>query len=139
MVVMGVVGLLVVMSIPALGSYATQMRLKTATREVVGLLSLARSLAVSSRIPRTVVIDPEQHRLILEEPENSQQEVRVRSIPKGVDVEVITQGEPADGASRLTFQSSGALAGRFATINLSNGAKTVTVTVTAATGAVLVD
>ena len=48
LVVLGIIGLILGISVPGLSAYANQARLKAATRNVVGLLSLARSLAPTS-------------------------------------------------------------------------------------------
>ena len=53
-------------------------------------------------------------------------------------MEIQGQDGQAEGASELTFQPSGALAGRSVTITVSNGDHTQTITVTATTGSILV-
>ena len=139
LVVLGIIGLLVAASVPALTSYARQARLKAATREVVGLLSLARSSAISTRGTKTVLVDPDHHELTMEAT-SDQPEPRVIRLSSSVDVTVQTSGQdaPAEGVSRLVFQPSGALAGRSVSVVLSNGARQQTVQVTATTGAIIV-
>ena len=49
--------MIVGMGMPALTGYAKRVRLKAATRQVIGLLSLARSMAISSRDEHAVIVD----------------------------------------------------------------------------------
>ena len=139
LVVLGIIGLVVGSSVPALSSYARQVRLRATTRETVGLLSLARSLAISSRSPRTVLVDPESRKLVIEET-LEQAEVRLVRLPSSVVMTVQMQGQdgPSSGATRLVFQPSGTLAGRSVSLIFSNGNRTQTVTVTAMTSAISV-
>ena len=138
-VVMAVIGLLVSVSLPSLTGYARQARLKAAARETIGLLSLARSMAISAREPRTVLIDPGEGQISIEASANEDQTHLVKLGPGiEVTVEIQGQGGQAEGAAELTFQPSGALAGRSVTVTLSNGDHSQTITVTATTGSILV-
>ena len=139
LVVMGIIGLLVASSVPALTGYAKQTRLKAATREVVGLLSLARSSAISSRKAKSVSVDPDHRELVIEETLDQEEPRRVR-LASSVTVSVQSQGqtEPSSGPSRLVFQSNGSVAGRSVSLVLSNGTRTQTITVSATTGAIVV-
>ncbi len=135
MVVMAIVGLLVATSVPALSRYAGQVRLKAATREVVGLLSLARSLAIGSRQPRTVVIDAAQRRLFIQETAHT--EPRTIRLASSLTVEATAHGEPIQS---LVFKPTGALEATGAvTIILSNGPRRHTVTVASTTGSISVE
>jgi len=136
---MAIIGLLISISVPSMVGYAKQARLKGATREVVGLLSLARSSAISSRAPKTVVVEPDERQLLLETGEGEEPS-RVVKLSSIIDVAVKLQGEAEDAAGpwRLVFQPTGALAGRSASLTLSNGANTQTITVTSTTGAIFV-
>src|SRR3989338_8523510 len=58
LVVLGVIGIIVGMSVPALTRYAGSMRLKAVTRQVTGLVSLARSLSIGSPGGPTAHVDP---------------------------------------------------------------------------------
>ncbi|MBI2885457.1 MAG: GspH/FimT family pseudopilin [Candidatus Omnitrophica bacterium] len=135
LVVIGVIGILLATSVPALSSYTTQVRLKTATREIVGLLLLARSLAISHHAVQTVLVDTERGELSLDPATGDLASRRVR-LPPAIEIDVTG----ADGAesSQVTFQPSGALAGRSVSVTLSNGKRTHTIVVTGPTGAVLV-
>ena len=135
LVVMAIVGLLVAVSVPGLSRYAGQVRLRATTREVVGLLSLARSLAIGSRSPRTVVIDVAQHRLFIEE--TAQTEPRIVRWPASMAVEATAHEEPIQA---LIFKPTGSLeGGRAATLVLSQGAKSQTITITSTTGSISVN
>ena len=132
LVVMAIVGLLVATSVPALTGYAKQVRLKTAAREAIGLLSLARSLAISSRSVRRVLLDEDRHELVIEETLEQDEPRRVR-LPEAVDVSL---GGGAAGTGRVVFQPSGALSTPSATVSLVSGTKRQTITVSSATGAI---
>ncbi len=136
---MGIIGLLVASSVPALTGYAKQVRLKAATREVIGLLSLARSLAISSRKAKTVSVDPEHRELVIEETLDQEEPRRVR-FASSVTISVQPQGqsEPSSEPARLIFQSNGSVAGRSVSLVLSNGTRTQTISVSATTGAIIV-
>lgn len=136
LVVMAVIGLLVAAGVPALTGYATQMRLKGATREVIGLLSLARSSAISSRTPRTVVVNPDTHELVIEETLTEDEPRRVR-LASSLQVDVQSQ-EQTGGPFRVVFQPGGGLAGRSVSLVLSNESRSQTITITAVTGAIAV-
>lgn len=139
LVVMGIIGLIIASSVPGMTGYARQVRLKAATRETLGLLSLARSMAISSRSTRTVLVNPEAHELIIEETLQQDEPKRVR-LSSGVDVKVEIQGQSGSvsGPVRLAFQPSGSLSGRSASVILSNDTKQQTITITATTGGISV-
>ena len=137
LVVMAIVGLLVATSVPALARYAGQVKLRAATRDVVGLLSLSRSLAIGSRSPRTVVIDDAGHRLFIEE--TAQTEPRIVRVSSSMTVEAATLGEPGEPVRSLVFKPTGSLeGGRSASILLTSGPRTQTITVTSTTGSISV-
>lgn len=137
-VVLGVIGLIVAVSVPALTQYAQQVRLKTSTREVVGLLSLARSLAISSRKAKTVLVDPHLRELSIVET-MTQGEPKKVTLVSSVGLVVQTQGASSQsGPIQVIFSPAGALSGGSVSLVLSSGTKMHTVTVTGATGAILV-
>ena len=138
MVVMAIVVMMVGMSVPALGRYANQMRLKAATRHVVGFMLLARSMAISAHTDHAVVIDPGQHRLTvvnLDSGETLEQAVR---LPSSVTVELRVGGQPSK-ETKVVFPPTGSLMGRTTALVLSDRKQHQTVTITGATGAVTVD
>ena len=57
LVVLAIIGMLFGMGLPAITRYTRQMRLKATTRQLVGLISLARSTAISAHEDHAVVID----------------------------------------------------------------------------------
>lgn len=132
LVVMAIVGILVATSVPALTGYAKQVRLKTVTREAMGLLSLARSLAIGSRSVRSVLLDEDRRELVIEETLEQDEPRKVR-LPDAVDVSL--EGGAA-GSGRIVFQPTGALSSPSATMTISSGTKRQTITVTSATGAI---
>jgi len=136
-VVMGIIGIIVASSVPGMMSYSQQVRLKAATREVMGLLSLARSQAIGSRSPRTVLVNPDAHEAVIEETLTIGEPKRVRLSP-GVSVTVQTSGQSgsSSGPVRLVFQPSGSLSGRSVSVILSSDTKRQTIAITATTGAI---
>ena len=138
LVVIGVMGLLMFVSVPAMTNYATQARLKTTTRQLVGVLSLARHQAISARQPRTVLIDPSGGAIAIEETLEDAEPRRFR-LPTAVIVEVVDSGGSVSEAPwRIVFQSSGALAGRTVNVVVANRDHSQTIIVASATGAVIV-
>jgi Tfp pilus assembly protein FimT len=138
LVVLGVIGILLGLSVPGLASYSKQVRLKTTIRQVVGLVSLARSLAISSHEDHAVIVDPEHQEirvLRVASGESLEQTVRV---PSSVTLEVQVGGEPA-AETQLVFRPTGSLAGRSVSLVLSDREKQHTITVAAATGAISVE
>ena len=138
LVLLGIIVMIVGMSVPALSHYADQLRLKTATRQVVGLILLARSMAISAHADHAVVIDPEQRRVtILNVTSGETLEQKVH-LPSSVSVEVQIGGQPSE-ETKVVFRPTGSLVGRSTTLILSDREKRQLVTVTGATGAVTVE
>ena len=138
LVVLGIIGLILGISVPGMTTYANQVRLKAATREVVGLLSLARSLAISSHEDHAVVIDPERREITVENTVSGEALERVIRLPTSISVEVTVSGEPAQ-EPRVVFRPTGSLAGRTASITLADRHTSHTVTISSITGAVTVE
>ena len=137
LVVMGVIGILLAMSVPAATRYAGRIRLSAATREIMGLLSLARSSAISSRHEQTVLVDVEAGRLSIEDSQDAAQ-VRAVSLASNVDIRLTTSdGQELDTPARLVFQPNGSLAGRSIEVTLSDGSRAQTISVAAPTGAII--
>ena len=137
LVVLGVIGLIVGMSTPALTRYAGQMRLKTVTRQVMGLVSLARSLSVGSQAGHAVVVDAGSRRITVVNSASGEALEQVVRLPSGISAEVQVGGAAA-AEQQVAFRTSGALTGRTASLVLSDGKKRSTITVTGATGAITV-
>ncbi len=135
LIVIGIIGIIVATSIPAYLKYAEQTRLKAATREVIGLLSLARQSAMSSRQPKTVVFDEETSELRLEEPSAIGQMKGVK-LPKNVSVHLDRARAADEAPNSMVFQPSGTLSGRSATLSLTSHGRTQVVTVSGITGGI---
>src|SRR3989338_4262402 len=136
LVVMGVIGIVVGMSVPALVEYGQRTRLKTATRQVLGYLSLARSRAISARAERQVAVDGEHGELRMLDPVSGDAAADPLRLPSNLSVELTAGGEPSSDGS-LTFRPSGALVGRSVTVVLGDGRRERAGRSTAATGAVV--
>lgn len=138
LVVLGIMGLLLGLSVPGLVSYAKQARLRAIARQTVGLVSLARSLAISTRQEQVVVVDEAGQQIRVETPATGEALEQVVRLPVGLSARLLIGGEtPAQ--ARFTFRSSGALSGRSVALVLSHAERDRTVTVTAATGAIALE
>jgi len=137
LVVLAVIGIIVGMSVPAMTRYSAQVRLKAATRQVVGLLSLARSLSIGSRAGHAVVVNAQARELTVVNADSGEVLEQKVSLPRSVTVEVQVAGEPAAEA-QVAFRPNGSLTGRSVALILSDNDKRQTITVTGATGAVSV-
>ena len=138
LVVMGVIGLLLAISIPAAGRYSGQIRFSAATREVVGLLSLARSSAISSHHEQAVLVDADAGVLSMEDRPEVAQTRRV-ALGSNVHIRLATNdGEPIETPARLAFQPSGALVGRSVQVTLFDQTREQIISIAAPTGAIIV-
>jgi prepilin-type N-terminal cleavage/methylation domain-containing protein len=135
LVVMAIIGLILGVSIPSFMGYTSQARLKTTTRQVVGLLSLARHLAISAHEDHAVIVTAEEVRVV--NVVTGKPTDRKLTIPSSVSIEVQNGGEPAQD-SQLVFRPTGALNGRTTTLVISCQGKQQTITVTGITGAISV-
>ena len=135
LVVLGIVGVIVGMSVPGLVGYTQRVRLKTTVRQVMGLLSLARSLAISSHEEHAVILDPDEGTLnVMNLASEETLEQRVQ-LPSAVTLAFETGGEPAS-ESRVVFRPTGALNGRTVSLILADRDREQTITVTGTTGAI---
>ena len=138
LVVLGVIGLILGMGVPALLGYGKGVRLKTTTQQIVGFVTLARSLAIGSRQDHAVIMDPERREVSIVNQASGETFERVVHMPEALSVEMRVGGEPATDW-QLVFRPSGSLAGRTVSIVLSDGTREQTIAVTGATGAVSVN
>lgn len=137
LVVMAIIGLIVGISVPALTGYANSLRLKTTIRQVTGLISFARSMAISSHEDLAVVIDADEGAITLVRQASGEPlEPKVR-LPRAVTVKLLVGGQPAQ-ETQFVFRPTGALVGRTISLVLANQDKRHTITVTGTTGAVSV-
>jgi Tfp pilus assembly protein FimT len=135
LVVLGIVGVIVGMSVPGLVGYTQRVRLKTTVRQVMGLLSLARSLAISSHEEHAIVLDPDEGTLSvvnLASEETLEQTVR---LPSAVTLAFEIGGEPS-AEGRIIFRPTGALNGRTVSLILADRDREQAITVTGTTGAI---
>ena len=137
LVVMAVIGLIVGISVPAFTGYAKQIRLKTAVRQVMGLVSLARNTAISGHQEYAVVVDGDNQILQIVNVASGDSLEHVVHLPSHVTVELQVGGEPAED-SQFVFRPTGALTGRTISLVLSDGDRQQAILVTGATGAVIV-
>ena len=108
LVVIAIMGVILSTSLPALSHYAGQVRLKTTARELMGLFSLARSSAITSRASRTIRIDPGEGEAVIQETLEEAEPRRVR-LHSSVRVEVQVNDRQIPG-----LRSPGALRQQYA-------------------------
>jgi len=137
LVVIGIIGVIVGMGVPALTRYAQQVRLKATTRQVVGLVALARSLAISSHQEHAVVIDQDKGEIRVVNTASGEALEQMIRLPSALSVVMEVAGQPAD-EMQLTFRPTGSLTGRTVSLTLAEGERQQTVVVTGTTGAVAV-
>ena len=133
LVVMVIIGILLGISTPAFVNYMKQARLKSVTRELVGLVSLARNTAISSHEEVAVVIGADDIRIVNQETGEALDQ-RLH-IPSAVEIEVEVGGEPA-AEPQLVFKPTGSLAGRSTSLIVRHHDRSQTITVSGVTGAV---
>ena len=137
LVVMAVIGLILAISVPGLAGYAKQVRLKTATRAIAGLLSLARSTAISSHEDHAVIIDPERLQISIVNVSSGEAMEQMVRLPSSVTLSMESGGEPSQ-ETQIVFRSTGSLVGRSVSVILADRDKRYTITVMGTTGAVSV-
>jgi prepilin-type N-terminal cleavage/methylation domain-containing protein len=140
LVVVGIIGILFASSIPSFSNFVASLKVKTAARQVVGLLSFARSAAISSMSPRTVSFNIAGGKIVIDETLN-EPEPKILKIASGLDIKLERLGsQEGQGAGQaLTFASNGSLEGRSATITFTNGSHRQAIKVVSATGAISLD
>ena len=137
LVVLGIIGLILGIAIPGLGGYVQHLRLKTTTRQVVGLIALARSTAISAHEAQAIVVDPEEREIrVVAVSSGEALEQRVR-LPKSVTAELQIGGVPSTEL-QFVFRPSGSLTGRSVSLVLADEQDSQQITVTGVTGAVAV-
>ena len=137
LVVLGIIGLVVGISVPALTGFTKQVRLKTAIRQVAGLVSLARSTAISSHEDQAVVINPERREISVVGVTSGDALEQAVRLPSSVTVQVMVGGQPATH-TQFVFRSSGSLNGRSVTLVLADHERQHTITINGTTGSVSV-
>lgn len=135
LVVLAIIGMIVGMGMPALTGYAKRVRLKAATRQVIGLLSLARSMAISSRDEHAVIVDTDAGQVYVKNLASGEALERKARIHSSLSIDMSVGGEPTS-SMQVVFRSSGALTGRTVLFELADREKRYTITVTGPTGAV---
>ena len=137
LVVLGVIGLIVGMSVPAMAGYAKQLRLKTATRQIVSLISLARSVAIGSHENHAVIVDMEQREVSVVNQKTGEALEHIVRLPSSVTVELQIGGAPSS-ETQFVFRPTGALVGRTVSLILADRDRRHTITVSGTTGSVSV-
>ncbi len=137
LVILSIIGLILGTGIPAMVRYSEQVRLKAATRQLVGLVSFARHQAISTRQAHAVYVDRVRHEVTVVNLSSGQaQDERVR-LPSSVGVDVEVGGAPAE-EPQIVFRPTGSLTGRTTALVLTDRGRRLTISVTGPTGAVTV-
>lgn len=135
---MGIIGMLIAMGVPGFAAYTRQVRLRSVTRQVLGLLSLARASAIGARTDHGVVVDLEAGTVTVVNVVSEEPLEQVVRLPPGVRIELQSGGEPS-GSDRVVFRPTGAVAGRNTTVVLADRDRERRISVMAATGAVTLE
>ena len=135
--VLGIIGLIVGITVPSLLGAAKRLRLKTATRETIGLIHLARSLAISTHADYAVVVDADHGEIRVVNVGTGTALEKAVHLPSTVTAEVQVGGSPA-AEPELVFRPSGSLSGRTMAVVLADKDRQQTITVTGPTGTVAV-
>ena len=136
LVVLGIIGLVVGMSVPGLIHYSTQLHLKVSTQQLIRLLLLARSTAISSHTDQAVVVDQEKREVRITNTASGESLEQIVHLPPSVTLE-LWSGEQPLSENQFVFRSTGSLIGRSVLLVLSDRQRQKTITITGATGAVL--
>ena len=134
LVVMAIIGLILGISIPAFLGYTQQARLHTTTRQMMGLISLARQMAIGSHEDHAVVVDSTNREVRLMNVVTGTWLDQHLKIPQSVAIEIRVGNQPS--SEPLEFHTNGALAGRTATLTITHQGKHQAITVSALTGAI---
>ena len=137
LVVLGIIGLVVGMSLPGFTRYAQHIRLKAAVRQVVGLVSLARSSAISAHADHALMVDTEHGELRLVNVASQEAFERTVRLPSSLTIDVRIGGESA-AEPKIVFRPTGSIGGRSVSLVLADRTSQQTVTVSGVTGAVSV-
>jgi len=137
LVVLGIIGVIIGISVPGLAGYAMRLRLKTATRQAAGLIFLARSTAISTHEDHAVVIDPDAREIRVVAVGSGEVLEQHLRLPASVTVELQVGGQPAT-ESQFVFRSTGSLTGRSVSVVLTDHERQQFITVIGATGAISV-
>jgi len=135
LVVLAIIGLVIGMSIPGFVGYAQRTRLNSSARQVVGLLSLARSMAISSHEEHAVEVDAAQGEVRVVNEVSGEALEKVVRLPNSVNISMEIGGE-APAESRIVFHTSGGLGGRPVSLTLADTKDRRTIVVSGTTGAV---
>ena len=138
LVVLAIIGLIVGMSVPALTKYGKHVRLKTSMRQAIGLISLARSLAISAHADHALIVDPEHRELRIMNMVSGDTLEHVVRLPSSVKVEVEVGGESSP-QTQIVFLPTGGLQGRTTSLLLEDEDTQHRITITGTTGAVSVN
>ncbi|MBI1992674.1 MAG: GspH/FimT family pseudopilin [Candidatus Omnitrophica bacterium] len=137
LVVMAIIGMVVAISAPSLARFTTRLRLNAATRQVTSLLSLARSVAISSHEEHAVILDAARRELRVVGVTSGTALDPVVRLPASVTVQMMMGGQPAS-ETQFVFRPTGSLTGRSVSLVLADRERQSTVTVSGTTGTVSV-
>jgi general secretion pathway protein H len=122
LVVLAIIGMLLAISLPFTSGFGKGLRIKTASRAIVGLLHVARSNAITFRRNYSVVFDAEKGQYWIEEAAGQIYEKKY-FLPSSIqfkvqgneDVDLITFEN-----DRVTFNPSGAIEGKSGSVTFSD-------------------
>lgn len=138
LIVLAVIGMIVGISVAGLTSYSRQLRLKATTRQAMRLISLARSLAISSHEDHAVIVDVAREEIRAVNAVSGEALEQAVRLPSSVGIELRVGGAPS-AEEQFTFRPTGSLTGRTVSLILSDQETQHVITVTASTGAMTLE
>jgi type IV fimbrial biogenesis protein FimT len=135
LVVLAVIGLIVGISIPGFVGYAQRTRLNSSARQVVGMLALARSMAISSHDEHALEVDAGDGEIRVVNQVSGEALEKVLRLPNSVSVTMEMGGAPLP-ESRVVFRPTGGLGTRSVSVTLADARDQRTIVVSGTTGAV---
>lgn len=133
LVVLAIVGMIMAISIPFTSSFGKGFKIKTTTRAIVGVMTVARSNAITFRKNYSAVFDVKKGQYWIEDEAGRIYEKKY-SLPGGIKFE-IKGDEGADPVTfendKVMFNSSGAIEGESGSITFTDkqgGSKIISVT-----------
>ncbi len=138
LVVLGIIGLILGISVPSLTGFTQRTRLKAATRQIVGLLSLARSKAIGAHANHAVVVDQARGELRVTNLATEETLEQVVRLPRAITVALQVGGAPSS-ETRVVFQPTGSLLGPSVRLLVADRNKEHAILVTSITGSVTIE
>ncbi len=135
LVVLGIIGLLLGIGVPSMAAFSQRARMQATTRQLIGLLTLARSMAISSHEPHAVRFDAAAREVTVINVTSEEALEQRLHLPPAMTIELEQPGAQAP-PTEVVFQPSGSLIGRSVQVRVADRGRSQVIVVSAITGAV---